>query len=65
MQRSDVYDLYANFMKGKARVDDVVSSEAFMKMWRREFPHVQLRKKSSIFNKCRTCEDLAVGLRDT
>jgi len=60
--KSDVYQMYQGFCKGKGLLShEYLGLKSFLKMWANEFPHVRVRRKSTIASKCQICEDLEVS----
>lgn len=47
---------------GFAYPNEVLIYQTFTKLWRKEFPHLKLRKKKTVSSKCLVCDDLEVSI---
>lgn len=60
------YYLFVDFMKEKGfdAKSEILSRQAFMKLWNAEFEHCKTSKRKEIYFKCQVCEDLKVCITD-
>ena len=63
-RKLDAYHYYATFMirAGFAFPTEILTYRSFADLWKKEFPHLHLRRKRTVSSKCLVCDDLEVGI---